>query len=262
MNAVTLLYHDVAEPGDPDASGFPGPGPAVYKLSPAELVAHFAALAATGFRPGSVLPLLDSARATTPTFITFDDGGHSALLIAGLLEERGWVGHFFVTTSAIGRAGFLDAGEIRELERRGHVIGSHSHTHPPRMTVLSPAQLREEWYTSIAILTGLLDQAVRVASVPSGFYSRAVAQAAEAAGIRALFTSEPVKGVGRVGACLVLGRYSITRGTAPKRAAALSAAGQSTEQARQYFYWNVKKVAKTVGGERYLALRRYLLRVG
>lgn len=263
MNAVTLLYHDAAEAENPDGSGFPGAGPAVYKLTPAEMAAHFDALAAAGFRPGSALSLLDAPndRARQPAFITFDDGGVSAVRIAALLEAHGWIGHFFVTTGYIGRASFLDAEGIRELDRRGHVIGSHSQSHPPRMSALKPEQLRREWSAGVETLAGILGRPVCVASVPGGYYSRAVAEAADAAGIRVLFTSEPVKIAATVGKCLVLGRFSITRGMSPERAVALSVSGRSAAQLRQYLAWNLKKVVKTVGGEQYLQLRRYLLRV-
>ena len=280
MRAVTLLYHDAAEADAPDSSGFPGPGPAVYKLTPAQMTAHFEALAAVGFSPGSVLPLIETDAAGTvarqpAAFITFDDGGISALRIADLLDARGWVGHFFITTDRIGAPTFLSAAGVRELDRRGHVIGSHSATHPPRMSALSPAELRREWGDSVTALADILGRPVVTASVPGGFFSRAVAEAAAAAGTRALFTSEPVGRVGAIrsprpsgegwgegsvpGVCRVLGRYSITRGTPPETAVAL-ARGGGAARARQWAGWNVKKVAKTVGGERYLQLRRYLLR--
>lgn len=263
MKAITLLYHDAAEENAPDASGYPGPGPAVYKLPTAQMSAHFDVLAAAGFKPTSALDHLEPAAKDkgTAAFITFDDGGISAIeVIAGLLEARGWIGHFFVTTDVIGRPTFLTAENIQDLDRRGHVIGSHSHTHPARMSSLSPAQLREEWATSVRILSELLDRPVVVASVPGGFYSRAVAEAAGEAGLRVLFTSEPVKTVSSVGECVVMGRYSITRGMTAEQAVALSAAGRSSEQIRQYLFWNLKKAVKTVGGDHYLRLRRYLLR--
>lgn len=262
MKAITLLYHDAIEPGEPDGSGFPGPGPAVYKLPSSEMAAQFEALVGAGFQPVSILPTLDASGEgeIPPRFLTFDDGGISAIrIIAGLLESRHWVGHFFVTTGKIGLPAFLDREAIRELDRRGHVIGSHSHTHPPRISALDPQQLREEWHRSTTLLAELLGHPVLVASVPGGFYSRAVAEAAEAAGIRALFTSEPVKHMEAVGACAVLGRYAVRRGTTPEQAVALSTGGRSAEQVRQYLLWNVKKVVKAAGGDRYLAWRRRLL---
>jgi hypothetical protein len=53
----------------------------------------------------------------TPVFLTFDDGGASALHpTADLLERRGWSGHFFVTTRRIGTPGFLDFWQLHYSE--------------------------------------------------------------------------------------------------------------------------------------------------
>ena len=50
-----------------------------------------------------------------------------------MLERYGWPGYFFVATDWIGRPGFLNAAQFRELDSRGHVIGSHSCSYPERM---------------------------------------------------------------------------------------------------------------------------------
>ena len=49
-----------------------------------------------------------------------------------------------------------------------------------------------EWSRSRAMLEDILGHAVDVASVPGGYFSAVVARAAREAGIRVLFTSEPV----------------------------------------------------------------------
>jgi len=85
------------------------------------------------------------------------------------------------TTSA--RRASLPAEQIRDLHQRGHIIGSHSCSHPKRMSFCSRAELLQEWGRSCEILAGILGAPVTVASVPGGFYSRAVAEAAAEAGI-------------------------------------------------------------------------------
>jgi len=45
----------------------------------------------------------------------------------------------------------------------------------------------------------------------------------------------------------------------PKTAAAF-ARGDAAARAKQYLYWNTKKLAKLVGGEAYLRLREFLVR--
>jgi peptidoglycan/xylan/chitin deacetylase (PgdA/CDA1 family) len=126
--------------------------------------------------------------------------------VAGMLEEYAWRGYFFVTTDGIGRPGFLNDRQIRELDKRGHVIGSHSCSHPERMSRGPWERLLAEWKASTERPASSVSHAVKVASVPGGYYSRRVAETAAAAGIETLFTSEPKADVRTVNGCRVLGR--------------------------------------------------------
>jgi peptidoglycan/xylan/chitin deacetylase (PgdA/CDA1 family) len=194
-----------------------------------------------------------------PAFLTFDDGELGSYhWVAPELESRGWRGHFFITTDWIGRQGFMDRGQIRELRKRGHVIGSHSCTHPARMSKLGWGELMKEWSESCAILSDLLGEKVKLASVPDGYYRRHVGEAAAAAGIEVLFTSEATAATAVLNGCLILGRYFIRIHTPPMVSGAI-AAGQILPRLRQTLLWEVKKSAKALTGETYFALRRYLL---
>ena len=265
MRAIAIMYHDVVERDGWDDSGFPGADAALYKLGREQFAAHLEAIAAVVGQPPTIVsksPTVPKSpdERQTPLFLTFDDGGRSAYRsIAGMLEAYGWRGHFFVTAGRLDAPTFLSAREARELHERGHCIGSHSLTHPARMSHCTPAELRREWTESIEVLSDALGERVRTASVPGGYYSRAVAEAAEAAGLETLFTSEPTLRVRRVGNCLVYGRYTVQRWMSPQTAAAL-AAGRVAPRLRQSVYWNAKKATKAVGGEYYLRLRRALLK--
>src|SRR2546425_524193 len=138
---------------------------------------------------------------------------------------------------------------------RGHVIGTHSCSHPARMARCSWDRLIDEWSRSAQALADVLGEPVRVASVPGGAYSRRVAGAAAAAGLVALFTSEPTMRCRVVDGCLVVGRYVLRRGAHATVAAAL-ASGARAVRLRQLWLWNLKKVAKAVGGDLYPALSR------
>jgi peptidoglycan/xylan/chitin deacetylase (PgdA/CDA1 family) len=191
--------------------------------------------------------------------ITFDDGGSSALDVsAPLLEARGFVGHFFMTTGQLGAPTFCSADALRELVARGHVVGSHSHTHPVRMAVLTDEELDREWSTSYQLLSEILGAPAAVASVPGGYFSSRVARAAAMAGIRYLFTSEPVTSVSREGECLVLGRYTLRR-SSPVREVASLVSRTGMARGRQWAMWNAKKALKAVGGETYLRVRASIL---
>ncbi len=146
MEALSLMYHDVVEPGCFAASGFPGEGAHRYKLEREAFRRHLEAIRAS--KGASHVGSIERAApwGGRPVFLTFDDGGASAHdCIAAMLEELGWRGHFFITTGRIGSPGFVDKAQIRDLQRRGHMIGSHSHTHPTRMAYVPWEQMQDEW---------------------------------------------------------------------------------------------------------------------
>src|SRR5688572_23374171 len=149
---VSLLFHDVFVE-QPNESGFSSPAADRYKLALAEFDAQVSGLlAATGAIP--------------PACLTFDDGGVSYYtIVADRLEARGWRGHCFVSTDFIGRPGFLTAAQIRDLDARGHVIGSHSASHPARFSACAFPHMVREWADSRLRLEDLLGHGVHVASV-------------------------------------------------------------------------------------------------
>ena len=258
LKVAALLYHDVVEDGRYDESGFPGPAAGRYKLHSEDFELHLQALARLTQGPPAVVHELQAARASVPWLLTFDDGGSSAVAIGESLAERGWRGHFFVTVDYIGTAAFLGRDAIRHMVELGHVIGSHSCSHPERMSRCTWEQLLQEWGRSAEVLSEIVGRPVTVASVPAGQYGDIVGRAAAAAGLTTLFTSEPVLKTRDVDGCQVIGRYTIQRGVDPETAVALARA-EPIPRTRQYAFWNLKKAAKAVGGDRYLRLRQWLL---
>jgi peptidoglycan/xylan/chitin deacetylase (PgdA/CDA1 family) len=255
MNA--LMYHDVVDAGAEDTSGFLGSDAARYKVTPELFDAHLDAISPIGrslpARPAP--PGLSGLPG--PTF-TFDDGGSSAMRAAELLDRRRLAGHFLITTNYIGARGFVTEPDLRDLARRGHVVGSHSCSHPLRMGRCSWTQLVEEWTASRAKLSDILGHEVVVASVPGGDFAPQVAEAAARAGIKVLFTSEPTGESRNAFGLSLIGRFAIQKWTTSATAAAL-AAGDWLPCARQAIVWNAKKLSKRLGGARYLQMRRLLL---
>jgi peptidoglycan/xylan/chitin deacetylase (PgdA/CDA1 family) len=254
------MYHDVVEQKSLDSSGFPGGGPARYKLAWGLFDRHLHALAAAGVTPASVVDFPNRGRpvASWPLFLTFDDGGASAARIGDALTEKGWVGHFFIPVDYIGRPGFLDEAGISRLARMGHVIGTHSCSHPIPLSRISEEQLLEEWGRSVIVLSEMIGDIVVSGSIPGGYFSRRVARTAALSGVKMLFTSEPVRAVQQLDGCLLLGRYAILAGTPPEIAARL-ARGELGPRLRQLASWKVKSVAKDVLGDYYRSLRTSLL---
>jgi peptidoglycan/xylan/chitin deacetylase (PgdA/CDA1 family) len=251
------MYHDVVVPGASDASGFPGSAAAHYKLDVTAFAHHLAALARSGLSFGSIedAPITDASRC----LLTFDDGGASAAAVATVLAEHGMVGHFFITTARIGTPGFVTHADLLALRAAGHIVGTHSHTHPTEMSRLSPTVLASEWRLSTERLSRVLGEPVTVGSVPGGFYSTDVARAAAAAGIRYLFTSEPSTRTWQVDGCTVLGRYTLWRDSPASQAVALATGRQGARQL-QWLAWNAKKPLKRWARPVYRMVRGSLLR--
>ena len=254
MKAVSLGYHDVT-----DTCGLP-PHKRIYTLETRRFKDHLDAIRRRA--PAASIEAIHGPRnwsAGAPVFLTFDDGRMSSYtLVADELEARGWRGHFFIVSSWVGRSGYLDRHHLRELARRGHVIGSHTATHPERMSSLGRDELLREWSESRGLLSDILGMPVRVASVANGFYSRAVGETAVESGIQVLFTSTPTVAAARLNGGLILGRFSMQRGTPPEAAAAL-ANYKLAPRLRQSASWYAKEAAKRLAGERYLQFRRLLL---
>ena len=216
--AVGLMYHEVA---DADVvSGFERPGAMPYRLTPAAFARHLDTVADASARP-VVVTDVDLRQPGQHLLLTFDDGGRSARLAADLLARRGWSGHFFVVTARLGTRGFLARSDLREMRSQGHVIGSHSHTHPDIFRDLPPDRMVGEWRTSCAIVEDILGEPCPAASVPGGDSSRAVFASARAAGVRYLFTSEPWLHPRPLDDCWILGRLAIKAAMTAARLRAL-----------------------------------------
>jgi polysaccharide deacetylase len=226
--AFSLMFHDVVAPGAFSSSGISGPDADAYKIEQADFTRQLEAVRQVV--PQGVKTCVESWSGGTPVFLTFDDGGASSPWIADELE--------------------------RELAARGHVIGSHSKTHPVPISNLPVADLEREWKDSIHSLADVTGKPVTVASVPGGFYSNAVGRSAIGAGVRYLFTSEPSSAVIGFEGGQLIGRYFIRQGMGPRHAASFAGGPEARPRIQQAMAWKAKKVAKTVGGSAYLAVRK------
>ncbi|HLU59337.1 MAG TPA: polysaccharide deacetylase family protein [Pseudonocardia sp.] len=241
-SSTVLMLHDVLPDDRPlDQSGFTGPGPDRYKI-----------------RRRLFEAMAERARATG-TVLTFDDGGRSALdVVAPVLAEHGLRGEFFIATARLGTPGFLDRAGVAELAAAGHVVGSHSHTHPELMTRLSEEEILDEWRTSVEVLEDVTGKPVDHASVPNGFTNRAVLAAAYRAGIRTLYTSTPTRRRRTYATMDVVGRFAVLAVDAPGACVAL-ASGAPAPRLKQQARWNALAVSKRLLGPRYPAVRSKVL---
>lgn len=191
MNRVCLMYHDIVTNSD-KVSGFQNESAFQYKVTEDIFEEHLRAVEGRD------------------VVFSFDDGGISFYTIAApLLEKYGRKGLFFIATDYIGMHGFLKAEHIADLKRRGHIIGSHSCSHPENMTLLNDDDVKMEWVESTEVLSGIIGSLVKTASVPNGYLSEGIIKGAQKAGFYELYTSEPTTRVVPTGDMMILGRYVV-----------------------------------------------------
>ena len=213
-----LMYHEVTD--DPTSTGLQRHSARAYTVAPRAFVEQLARIEHAGRSPERI-DRVNLAQPGQHLMLSFDDGGRSALDVGELLARRGWPAHFFVVTGSIGGRTFVDADGIRTLRQQGHVVGSHSHSHPDILPDLPREKILEEWRASRDALEQLLGERVTAASVPGGDLSGAVIATACEAGFQYLFTSEPWLAPRRSGSCWLLGRVCIKARYEPRTIDAL-----------------------------------------
>ena len=249
MRPVSLLFHDVYE-SHPRESGFRSPAADRYKLSVPEFEAQL---------DGLLEIRIPNPESRIPAVLTVDDGGVSFhTTIADRLEALGLRAHCFVSTDYIGERGFLTPQQIRELDARGHVIGTHSASHPARFSALTTSEMRREWSDSRQRLEDIVDHPVTVGSVPGGYFSRAVAEAAAAAGLRTLYTSEPTTRPSTVDGLRVVGRFTLRRGHRSDMALRFASAAPWA-RCGAWVGWNAKALVKPMLGASYSRVADWIL---
>ncbi len=179
--------------------------------------------------------------------ITFDDGHASDYTIAAPeLSSRGLAATFFITASYLGRRGYLERAQVRELHARSFEIGSHGLTHK-RLTEMGPAELWREALDSRRRLEDLIGHAVSSFALPSGSYDDAVLQALWAAGYRRIMTSDFGYATRRHS---VMHRMGVMADTDQREFNACLAAGPGWAVRRRLFKAIQKRLGLRVAGAR------------
>lgn len=188
---------------------------------------------------------------------TLDDGGESFLTMAApILEKYGFKGVFFISTKYIGTKGFLSVDQIKELDARGHIIGSHTHSHPKNLSLLSFDEIYSEWKTSVDILREILGKPITIASIPNGRGSKKVSEAAQQAGITELHTSEPTIIDKKKEGVTLVGRYAILRSMRTEFVLDIVNSWKTRYLLR--IKWRVINIFKLLLGRHYYNLRKRL----
>ena len=238
MFKIVLMYHDVYSIS-PTESGFQSEVSKTYKVDSNNFQQH-----------------LEIVKGKDVLF-TFDDGGVSFYnVIAPMLERYNRRGLFFVSTQFIDQPGFLSSEQIRDLFNRGHIIGSHTHTHPKNMSCLNSDDIKNEWSTSKKILENILGAPIEFASVPNGRVSAKVYNELSNAKFKGVYTSEPTTNDRLFNTMFISGRYVITSSTSHKTLNYIIT--NSIFRKMLFCKWSVLRVVKKVLGGQYYKLRQLL----
>ena len=229
MKTISLMYHDIVLEND-KSSGFQNDSAFQYKVLKGNFEKQVSALKEDDVE------------------FTFDDGGESFITSAApILEKYGKKGVFFIATDFIGTPGFLNEEQVRELDARGHVVGSHSCSHPHNMTDLTESEIEKEWSESIRKLENILGHKVEVASIPNGYKNKNILKYAEKAGIKKLWTSDLVDS--RFGKMELKGRYVIHKDTFLEDTIAI--AQSNVMRLKLKCRWAILSVVKGILGNSY-----------
>jgi len=244
--SFSLMYHDVLD-HELQKSGFQNTEAHKYKIEKQKFEDQIDIVAKN---------IAKSKLKKNNLFLTFDDGGISFIdIIAPVLEKYGLKGYFFITTSYINENGFLSKDGIVELDRRGHFIGIHSHTHPENISLLKKDQLRAEWEQSLEVLKGILRKDILYASIPGGFFSDLSLTILRERGIQFIFTSEPKNLIREKNGVQIIGRYAITKNTKNDEVEKLMQSF-SIMKFKKIIFWKTLEVVKRLLGRDYFRIRQ------
>lgn len=251
---VFLMYHELESPGRPLCQN--EPGYVRYILHTSDFRNQMELLQKQGWRGVNV----GEAVRTFPeksVAITFDDGCETDLLYAApLLREMKFGGTFYITTGFLGKTGYLNHSQLRELSGLGFEIGCHSMTHP-YLTDLNDADLHREVAGAKLQLEQIVGAPVEHFSCPGGRYDDRVSELARNAGYQTVAASR-IRSNSATSDRLALGRVAIMRSTS-------LAEFEQTCQGRNLWRKNLQvqlrtAASKLLGNSMYDRLRASLLR--
>lgn len=172
--------------------------PAVGQLDlivdPETFDGELAALGQGGYRTVSQAQLFDALYAggslpPKPLMISVDVGYvDDVRTILPDLLRRHMVASFFVITGRTTEPGFLDARQIRRLDRAGMDVCDHT-AHHLDLRQLTPAELRLETSGFRRVLERILGHPVYCFAYPFGAYDSTVIEAVRAAGFTMAYTT-------------------------------------------------------------------------
>lgn len=182
INVPILTYHYIrVNPDVHDRMGF------ALSVTPKDFAAQMDWLARNGYHTITTEDLHSYLSGTQglpskPVILTFDDGYADFYTTAlPILRSHDFQADLYVVSAFVGRPGYVTAAQIRESDRSGIEIGSHSVNHAD-LARTSAGGVRSELVDSKRYLETLLGHPVFSFCYPSGKFTGAVAYQVAAAG--------------------------------------------------------------------------------
>jgi len=121
--------------------------------------------------------------------LTFDDGFIGNYLFAfDILERYGFKATFFITVDDVSKDRYMSWEQIAALHKSGHLIQSHTMTHP-MLGECEESEITYELETSKRIIEDKIGSPVKYLSLPYGSLNERVITIAKQIGYKAIFTS-------------------------------------------------------------------------
>lgn len=137
---------------------------------------------------GEIVPTI--TRQKGQFMIAFDDGFKGVYDNKDFFLNKGIFPTIFVAKSLVGKDGYMDESQIKELSNLGFNFQSHTVSHID-MTSLGIEELRVELAVSKSYLSSLLNKDVDEICCPIGYYNEQVIEEAIKAGYKRIFLSYP-----------------------------------------------------------------------
>lgn len=143
----------------------------------------------------SVSSSLSPSTNSNPTYTivtSWDDGNLLDLKIVEFLKKYNLPGTFYIIVDMVGKENYLTWEQIKDIERQGFEIGSHTVSHPSDLKALFDEQLHYEIQNSKDMIETVLGHPISKFCYPRGRYNERVrTMVAQAGYLEARVTGTP-----------------------------------------------------------------------
>lgn len=182
-----LCYHQIRELRTSDSKRAQD-----YIVPPAVFAAQMKMLSDSGFNvilPDQLYAYLKYGKSipNRSVLIQFDDGDLSQFEVAKpVLDKYSFKASFFIMTVVLGKKGYMNAEQVKQLSDEGHIIGSHTWDHKNVKTFTE-----EDWVTQVdkpsARLQQITGRPIEYFAYPFGLMDHKGAEGLSARGFKAAF---------------------------------------------------------------------------